>query len=119
MRDQMETGKRAGLPAGLIAPQIRACLAGTGRTALQNILMRMPDKVCAVGLAALAPQERQPYLALMAPVKAARVREEMRLEAMRRTTPLVRGRIVRTFLSFFGRARRAPGTIWIRPLRNR
>ncbi len=115
----MEAGKRAGLPAALSAPLIRACLSETGRTALQNILMRMPDKVCAVGLAALPPRERDPYFALMAPVKAARVKEEIRLEALRRTTPLVRGRIVRTFLSFFGRARKAPGTIWIRPIRDR
>ncbi len=98
---------------------VRACLSQTGRIALQNILMRMPDKVCAVGLAALAPEERTPCYALMAPVKAARVKDEIRREALRRTTPLVRGRILRTCLSFFGRARKTPGTIWIRPVRNR
>ncbi len=80
--------------------------------------MRMPDKVCAVGLAALGPEERDPVYALIAPQKAARIREEIRLEAMRRTTPLMRGRIIRSFLSYFGKARSPGGRIWIRPRRD-
>jgi hypothetical protein len=113
----VEAGKRAGVHPGLsgAAALIRDCLRGTDRTTLQNILMRMPDKVCGVGLAALAPEERDPVYALIAAPKAARVREEIRLEALRRTTPLVRGRIIRSFLSYFGKARKTGGAIWIRP----
>jgi hypothetical protein len=92
-------------------------MSGTGRTALQNILMRMPDKVCAVALATLAESQRLSVFPLIAGAKAARVREEMRLERARRTSPLVRARILRTFLSYFGKAARTPGTIWIRPRR--
>jgi hypothetical protein len=119
----VEAGKRAGVHPGLkgAAPLIRDCLRVTDATALQNILMRMPDKVCAVGLSALTPEERVPVYALVAAQKAARVKEEIRLEAMRRTTPLVHGRIIRVFLSYFGRARTAAGTgpIWIRPKKRR
>ncbi len=116
----MEAGKRAGVRPGLKgpAPLVRECLRKTNATALQNILMRMPDKVCAVALSTLTPEERAPVYALIAPQKASRIKEEIRLEAMRSTTPLVRGRIMRTFLSYFGKARPAggkAGPIWIRP----
>ena len=94
---------------------VRRSLAAAGPTALQNILMRIPDKVCAVALAALPEEERLHALSRMAPVKAQRVREEMRLEARRRTTALVRGRIVRAFLSYFGNAKPTHGPVWIRP----
>jgi hypothetical protein len=94
---------------------VRQCLGGADATILQNILMRMPDKVCAVGLALLPEEERGPAYALIAPAKAARIREEIRLEARRRTTALVRGRIIRTFLSYFGKAKKTSGPIWIRP----
>jgi hypothetical protein len=97
---------------------IRECLSITDKTALQNTLMRMPDKVCAVGLASVTPEERDPVYSLIAPRKASRVREEIRLEAMRRTTPLMKGRIMREFLSYFGSAGITPGTrgpIWIKP----
>jgi hypothetical protein len=79
----------------------------------------MPDKVCAVGLAALSPEEREPVYAVIAPQKALRIREEIRIEALRRTTALVHGRITRTFLSFFGKARSPGGRIWVRPKRDR
>jgi len=115
VRDQVEAGKRAGLHAGLSGTLIRGCLGETDPTSLQNILMRMPDKVCAVGLATLAPEERDPVYALIAPQKASRVKEEIRLEALRRTTPLMHGRIIREFLSYFGKARKTGGSIWIRP----
>jgi hypothetical protein len=98
---------------------VRKALSGASSTTLQNVLMRMPDKVCAVGLAALAPEEREPLYALVAPAKAGRVREEIRLEMRRRTTALVRGRIVRAFLSYFGQAKAPSGTIWIKPRRTR
>jgi hypothetical protein len=29
----------------------------------------------------------------------------------------VRSRIIRSFLSYFGRARKVPGRIWIRPIK--
>jgi hypothetical protein len=79
--------------------------------------MRMPDKVCAVALASLSENQRLSVYPLIAGPKAARVKEEMRLEKARRTSPVVRARIVRTFLSYFGQATRTPGTIWIRPRR--
>lgn len=94
---------------------MRTCLSGTDATTLQNVLMRIPDKVCAVALSALPEKERTATLARMAPIKAERIREEIRLEARRRTTALVRGRIIRAFLSYFGRARKPGGPIWIRP----
>jgi len=117
MRDQVEERKRAGVLQDLSreAAAVRQCLAGLGATALQNVLMRMPDKVCAVGLATLAEAERAPAYALMAPAKASRVKEEIRLESRRRTTALVRGRIIRSFLSYFGGAEKPGGSIWIRP----
>jgi hypothetical protein len=99
------------------AGRIWACVSGADRTTLQNVLMRMPDKVCAVALSMLTETQRLALYPLIAGPKAARVREEMRLEKGRRTSPLVHARIVRTFLSFFGQATRTPGTIWIRPRR--
>ena len=81
--------------------------------------MRMPDKVCAVAFATLTEERRQSLYSLIAPPKAARIEEEIRLESRRRTSALVRGRILRTFLSYFGRARKAAGTIYIRPRRGR
>jgi hypothetical protein len=97
--------------------RVWTCVSGTSRTALQNILMRMPDKVCAVALATLSEAQQLSVYPLIAGPKAARIREEMRLERARRTSPLVQARIVRNFLSYFGQAARAPGTIWIRPRR--
>jgi hypothetical protein len=85
------------------------------RTTLQNVLMRMPDKVCAVAFGTLTEEKRQSLYSLIAGPKAARIMEEIRLESRRRTSALVRGRILRTFLSYFGRARKAAGTIYIRP----
>jgi hypothetical protein len=99
------------------AARIWTCVSATSRTSLQNILMRMPDKVCAVALAALSESQRLSVYPLIAGPKAARVKEEMRLEKTRRTSPLVRARIVKTFLSYFGQETRTPGTIWIRPRR--
>jgi len=51
--------------------------------------------------------------------KAARIEEEIALESRRRTSPLMRARIVRSFLSYFGRASRVPGRIWIKPIKPR
>jgi hypothetical protein len=99
------------------AALVSECLDRTDRTRLQNVLMLMPDKVCAVAFAALGEEKRQSLYALMGGTKAARVMEEIRLEARRRTSPEVRSRIIRTFLSYFGKTRKSPGTIWIRPRR--
>jgi hypothetical protein len=84
---------------------------------LQNTLMRMPDKVCAVALATLPREKRLVIYSRIAGPKASRIEEEIRLEARRRTSALVRARILRSFLSYFGRAPRAPGTIWIKPIK--
>ena len=118
----MEAGKRAGVHKKLSAAngagaggQIRACLQAQDVTTLQNTLMRMPDKVCAVGLAEMTPEERDPIYALLAPQKAWRVKDEIRYIALRRTTPLVHGRIIRLFLSYFGKAPSTKGRIWIKP----
>ncbi len=100
-----------------VAAAVRESIEGTDATRLQNILMRMPDKVCAGGLAVLSVERRRALYGLIAAAKAARIEEEIRLEARRRTSALVKARIMRSFLSFFGRAARTPGTIWIRPKR--
>lgn len=93
------------------------CVSRTDRTTLQNVLMRMPDKVCAVAFADLTEERRKSLYSLIAGPKAARIMEEIRLESRRRTSALVRARILRTFLSYFGRARKTAGTIYIRPRR--
>jgi hypothetical protein len=121
MRHQVDTGQGTRLP-GIArvkdaSAKVWTCVGGTSRTALQNILMRMPDKVCAVALAMLSESQRLSLYTLIAGTKAARVKEEMRLEKGRRTSPLVRARIIRSFLSYFGQAAKVPGTIWIRPRR--
>lgn len=96
---------------------IRTLIRRTGRTALQNILMRIPDKVCATALSGLTESERGPLYALIAATKAARIREEIRLGARRRMTPAVRARLIHSFVSYFEPGTtRGPG-IWLRPIR--
>jgi len=102
---------------GDFSAAIWVCVSRADKTTLQNVLMRMPDKVCAVAFATLTEERRQLLYALIAGPKAARIVEEIRLESRRRTSALVRGRILRSFLSYFGRARNAGGTIYIRPRR--
>ena len=82
---------------------------------LQNTLMRVPDKVCAVALSALPREKRMVVYSKIAGPKARRIEEEITLESRRRTSALVRARILGSFLSYFGRARKVPGRIWIRP----
>jgi hypothetical protein len=124
----VEAGQRAGVPGKVVrdlAPRRPAdlsariwdCVSRADRTTLQNILMRMPDKVCAVAFATLTKERQQSLYALIAGPKAARIVEEIRLESRRRTSALVRGRILRRFLSYFGLARKTAGTIYIRPRR--
>ena len=93
-------------------------LAALSAAALQNTLMRVPDKVCAVALATLPREKRQWLYSRIAGPKAARIEEEIALEARRRTSPRVRARIIRSFLSYFGRTDKVPGRIWIRPKRD-
>ena len=101
------------------ALHIRELIARTERTMLQNILMRIPDKVCAVALATLPDDSRASLYALIAGSKASRIREEIRLESRRRTSATVRDRLMRSFLSYFDSdARRGP-KVWIRPLRQK
>jgi hypothetical protein len=96
---------------------IEECVREIDSARLQITLMLMPDKVCAVAFAALGEQRRQSLYALLGETKAARIREEITLEARRRTSAVVHARILRTFLSYFGKARRSTRTIWIRPKR--
>jgi hypothetical protein len=99
---------------------IEECVNGVDAARLQTTLMLMPDKVCAVAFAALGEQRRQSLYALLGEAKAQRVKEEIRLEARRKTSALVRARIIRAFLAYFhtpGRARKSSSTIWIRPKR--
>jgi hypothetical protein len=110
----MEYGQR-GARHG--ADLVKRALNGADATALQNTLMRMPDKVCAAGFALLSPEERRPLYAVLASAKTARIEEEIRLEARRRTSALMRARLLKMFLSYFGAARATPGTIWIKPRR--
>jgi hypothetical protein len=84
---------------------------------LQNTLMRIPDKVCAVALAALPKEKRLALYGRIAGPKAARIEEEIAWVARRQTSAVVRARIIRSFLSYFGRARKVAGRIWIRPRR--
>jgi hypothetical protein len=86
---------------------------------LQNTLMRIPDKVCAVALATLPKEKRLVIYSRIAGPKAARIEEEIALESRRRTAPRTRARIIRSFLSYFGGASGVPGTIWIRPIKPR
>jgi hypothetical protein len=77
----------------------------------------MPDKVCAVALATLPLEKRFAVYSRIATTKAARIEEEIKLEARRRTSTLVRVRIIRFFFSYFGTARSTSSTIWIRPIK--
>jgi hypothetical protein len=101
-------------PAGAIWDAVSA----TDGAALQNTLMRIPDKVCAVAFSALPREKRLMIYSRIAGPKAARIEEEITLLARRRTSPLVKAAIMRSFLSYFGRARKVSGTIWIRPRRD-
>jgi len=94
-------------------------IAATDTTTLSNVLMRIPDKVCAAGFSILADDVRARLYTLIGDTKAQRIREEIRIEARRRTNAAVRARLVRSFLAYFKqRAPRAPA-IWIKPIRRR
>lgn len=108
-------------PAQMIDHQrsIRDLISRTHATTLSNILMRIPDKVCAAGFSALPDDIRSRLYALVGETKAARIREEIRIETRRRTSATVRSRLLRSFLAYFDiRAARAP-RVWIRPVRRR
>ncbi len=98
---------------------IRDLVARTDSTTLSNTLMRIPDKVCAAGFSTLPDDLRSRLYALVGETKAARIREEIRIETRRRTSAIVHSRLVRSFLSYFDA--RAPGapTVWVRPVRRR
>jgi hypothetical protein len=100
-----------------LTPLIEECVREIDSARLQTTLMLMPDKVCAVAFAALGDQRRQSLYSLLGETKASRIREEITLEARRRTSAVVRARILRTFLSYFGKSRRSTRTLWIRPKR--
>jgi len=100
------------------AASIWNAVSSASAAALQNTLMRIPDKVCAVALAALPREKRMMLYSRIAGPKAARIEEEIALESRRRTSAFVRARIIRSFLSYFGQARKVPGRIWIRPRRD-
>jgi hypothetical protein len=99
------------------AALVAECVNGTDTTRLQTILMLMPDKVCAVAFATLSEDRRRSLCTLLGGTKAGRIKEEIRLEARRKTSAEVRSRIIRSFLSYFGKARAGTAMIWIRPKR--
>ena len=96
---------------------IRILIRRTDRTSLQNILMRIPDQVCATVLGRLTKSERAPLYALIADSKAARIQEEIRLGSRRRMTPLVRARLIRSFISYFRPGTTKGPTVWLKPIR--
>jgi len=106
---------RSGLPAA----EVWSAVSSADAALLQNTLMRVPDKVCAVALSTLPREKRMAVYARIAGPKAARIEQEIALEGRRRTSAPVRARIIRSFLSYFGRERKVPGRIWIRPTRGR
>ncbi len=98
---------------------MRDLLLRTPSAALSNILMRIPDKVCAAGFSALPDDTQARLFALVGDTKASRIREEIRIESRRRTSAVARARLLRSFLAYFEhRSPRAP-SIWIRPVRKR
>ena len=99
------------------ARSIRDLIKRTDRTGLQNILMRIPDKVCAAALSLLAEAERSPLYALIADSKAGRIREEIRLGSRRRMTPTVRARLISSFAAYFRTGTTKGPTVWLRPVR--
>jgi hypothetical protein len=101
------------------ASEVAACIGRTDEARLQNVLMAMGDKICAVALSTLAVERRESVLARIAPAKAKRVREEIRLESRRRTTPAVKERIIRAFLASFEARPPARPRVYIRPRRDR
>ncbi len=111
-------GGTRGPARGSTAAAVWEAVSSADGATLQNTLMRVPDKVCAVALAALPREKRMMLYARIAGPKAARIEQEIALESRRRTSALVRARIMRSFLSYFGRARKVPGRIWIRPRRD-
>ncbi len=98
---------------------IRECVERTDQTQLQNILMRIPDKVCAIALCTLDEQMRFRLLGLIAPMKANRIAAEITLNARRRTSPSVQAKILKGFLSYFGEAESLKKPIYIRPRKKR
>jgi hypothetical protein len=110
--------KKPGRPPPAPAAAVWDAVSSVDPAVLQNTLMRIPDKVCAVAMAALPREKRALLYSRIAGPKAGRIEEEIALERRRRTSALVRARIIRSFLSYFGRARRVPGRIWIRPRRD-
>ncbi len=97
------------------AAAVTACVGGSDQARLQNTLMAMSDKVCAVALSALREEQRDAVYALIAPAKAKRIREEIRLESRRRTPLAVRDRIIRDFLKSFEGGPKPRPKIYIRP----
>jgi len=96
---------------------IRDVLSRTDATRLQNILMRIPDKVCAAAFPTLSDALRDRLYALMGATKAARVQEEIRIEARRRTSAVVRGRLLRSFLAYLTPGATSAPRVWIKPVR--
>jgi hypothetical protein len=94
-----------------------ALIARTDKTVLQNVLMRIPDKVCAAALATITEDQRAPMYSIIAESKAARIREEIRLESRRRTSPAVRMKLIAGFFSFFESGPRPRVRPYIKPIR--
>jgi len=98
---------------------MRDLLSRTPSAALSNILMRIPDKVCAAGFSALSDDMQERLFTLVGDTKAARIREEIRIEARRRTSKVTRARLLRSFLAYFEHRPPPAPSVWIRPIRKR
>jgi len=102
-----------------ILRSIRELLSGTDATRLQNILMRIPDKVCAAAFPTLPDALCDRLYALMGATKAARVQEEIRIEGRRRTSASVRARLLRSFLAYLTPGPTSAPRVWIKPIRRK
>ncbi|HUI72180.1 MAG TPA: hypothetical protein VL354_16795 [Spirochaetia bacterium] len=98
---------------------VRDLVGSTDATTLSNVIMRVPDKVCAAAFAILSDDARARLYAVIGDTKAHRIREEIRIETRRRTSAAVRAGLVRVFLAYFRHRATAAPRIWIRPMRRR
>ena len=98
---------------------ILSVLQHTERAKLQNTLMRIPDKICAAALSALDAEARSAVYGLIGGAKAARIEEEIGLEARRRTSSTVKNKLVHSFFTYFEPEGKQTLRPYIRPTRRR
>ena len=94
------------------------CIQKTPETQLQNALMRMPDRICAVSLSKLTDEQKDYIFSTMSPIKARRIREEIGYQRRLNIPEANYLKIVRSFLSLLGSGEKGNNTdlnIYIRP----